>query len=176
MRMPRSAAVAVAVGATAALCSTLAAAQSGGLTSFTPADKALKWGPCPDGLPKGCQVAVLNGDPAKPNADIYLKLPAKSKIQPHKHTSAERIVMMQGTLNVTYEGGKPTNVTRGTYFYGPAGVVHEGSCVSAEPCILFIAFEQPVDFVAAPMAAAPGKPAAASAAVSGEKKPKKGGC
>lgn len=174
MRMLRYSAV--AVGATASLCSALAVAQPGGLTMFTPTDKALKWGACPDGLPKGCQVAVLNGDPAKPNADVYLKLPAKSKVPPHKHTSAERIVMMQGTINVTYEGGQPTKVTRGTYLHGPAGAVHEAACVSAEPCVLFIAFEQPVDFVPAPMAAAPGKPAAASAAPSGEKKPKKGGC
>lgn len=173
MRMSRYAAVALA--ASAALGSAVAVGQSGGMTMFTPADKGLKWGACPEGLPKGCQVAVLNGDPSKPNADIFLRLPAKAKVPPHKHTSAERIVMMQGTLNVTYEGSKPTSIRKGSYFYGPAGAVHEATCASAEPCVLFIAFEQPVDFVPAPMAAA-AEPASATTAAGSEKKPKKGGC
>ena len=153
----------------------LALAQSGGaLTTFKPADASLKWGACPEGLPKGCQVAVLNGDPGKPNADVFLRLPGKAKVPPHKHTSAERIVIMQGTINVTYEGSKPASVGKGAYLYSPAGVVHEATCTSAEACVLFIAFEQPVDFVPAPMAAV--QPAAASAAKTVEKKPKKGGC
>jgi uncharacterized RmlC-like cupin family protein len=33
----------------------------------------------------------------------------------------------------------------GTYAYGPAGAPHTGECLSKEPCVLFIAFEGPVD-------------------------------
>ena len=36
----------------------------------------LKWGPCPPFLPKGCGSAVLHGDPAKDNADVFFKVPA----------------------------------------------------------------------------------------------------
>jgi hypothetical protein len=36
------------------------------------------------------------------------------------------------------------------YAYGPAKAVHRGRCVSAEACVLFIAFEGPVDATAAP--------------------------
>jgi len=40
--------------------------------------------------PKGCGIAVLHGDPAKDNVDEFFKVPAKSTIPLHWHTSAER--------------------------------------------------------------------------------------
>ncbi|MDX1753335.1 MAG: hypothetical protein R3259_09135 [Salinimicrobium sediminis] len=27
-------------------------------------DKDLQWGPCPDFMPNGCEIAILHGDPA----------------------------------------------------------------------------------------------------------------
>ncbi len=108
----------------------------------------LKWSPCPDPLPKGCTMAVLHGDPARPNADLFLKLPARSKVPMHKHTSAERMVLVDGRMHVTYEGQDRAVLKPGTYAYGPAGKPHEAACVSRKPCILFIAFEQPVDIMA----------------------------
>lgn len=65
-------------------------------------DAQLKWGPCPPFLPKGCGIAVLHGDPAKDNLDVFLKVPAKSTIPLHWHTSAERMVLVAGKLHVTY--------------------------------------------------------------------------
>lgn len=105
----------------------------------------VKWGPCPDPLPKGCQLAVLHGDPAMPNADVLLKLPGKSSVPRHTHTSAERIILMSGTVHATYDGQPRAVLKPGMYAYGPAGKPHTASCVSSAPCILFIAFEQPVD-------------------------------
>lgn len=105
----------------------------------------VKWGPCPDPLPKGCQLAVMHGDPAQPNADVLLKLPGKSSVPKHTHTSAERIIVMSGTVHATYDGQQRAVLKRGMYAYGPAGKPHTASCVSREPCLLFIAFEQPVD-------------------------------
>jgi hypothetical protein len=67
-------------------------------------DASLKWGPCPSFLPDGCSIAVLHGDPAQPNADIFFKVPGKSKIARHWHTSAERMVLVSGELQVTYDG------------------------------------------------------------------------
>jgi anti-sigma factor ChrR (cupin superfamily) len=105
----------------------------------------LQWKSCPDPLPKGCQLAVLHGDPAKPNADVFLKLPGPSKIPLHTHTSAERIVLVAGTFHITYEGQKMAVLQPGSYAYGPATKPHSAECVSRKPCILFIAFEAPVD-------------------------------
>jgi quercetin dioxygenase-like cupin family protein len=105
----------------------------------------LEWGPCPTIFPKGCEIAVLHGDPTQPNADVFLRVPAKYEIPPHSHTSAERMVLVSGELHVTYRGQSPAVLKPGTYAYGPANAPHKASCASAEPCILFIAFESPVD-------------------------------
>ncbi len=110
-------------------------------------DASLKWGPCPPFLPKGCGIAVLHGDPAKDNVDVFFKIPAKSTIPLHLHTSAERMVLVAGELHVTYDGQKKAVLKPGTYGYGPANKPHKGFCASAVPCVLFIAFESPLDAV-----------------------------
>ena len=106
---------------------------------------ALQWGPCPPIFPKGCQIAVLHGNPAQPNADIFLRVPAGYKIPAHRHTSPERMVLVSGKLKVRYQGMPPAILRPGNYAYGPAGLPHNGTCLSAVPCTLFIAFEGPVD-------------------------------
>jgi quercetin dioxygenase-like cupin family protein len=120
--------------------------------SMTVADATLQWAACPDFLPAGCGIAVLHGDPSQPNADVYFKVPARSEIPLHTHTSAERMVMVSGELEVTYQGQAPVRLTPGAYAYGPPGRPHGGRCVSDVPCVLFIAFESAVD--AMPFAAA----------------------
>jgi len=111
----------------------------------TAKDSQLKWGPCPAFLPKGCEISVLQGDPGKNNADVFFKVPANSVIPRHWHTSAERMVLISGELHVTYDGHKTAVLKPGTYAYGPAKLPHKAECKKAGPCILFIAFESPVD-------------------------------
>ena len=113
----------------------------------TTKDRDLKWGPCPPFLPKGCEIAVLHGDPAKSNVDIFLKVPAKASIPRHWHTSAERMILVSGELHVAYDGHKAAVLKQGSYAYGPARLPHKAECRSAGPCILFIAFESPLDAV-----------------------------
>ena len=114
-------------------------------------DAQLQWGPCPPFMPAGCGLAVLHGDPAKPNADVFLKIPAKATIAEHWHTSAERMVLVAGELSVSYKGQPTATLKPGMYAYGPAKLPHSATCGSA-PCVLFIAFESAVDAV--PVAAA----------------------
>lgn len=113
----------------------------------TAQDAQLQWGPCPPFLPAGCGIAVLHGDPAKQNADVFFKIPAKAVIPEHWHTSAERMVLVAGELHVTYKGQPETVLKPGMYAYGPAKLPHKGTCTSSSPCILFIAFESAVDAV-----------------------------
>src|SRR5882672_6789069 len=110
-------------------------------------DAALEWGPCPPFLPEGCGIAVVHGDPAKDNVDVFLRVPARSELPPHWHTSAERMVLIAGELHVTYDGQKKVVLKPGTYAYGPAKRSHSAVCASASPCVLFIAFESPLDAV-----------------------------
>lgn len=114
----------------------------------TAGDAALQWGGCPDFMPKGCEIAVLHGDPAKSNADVFFKVPANAAIPRHWHTSPERMVLVAGELHVTYDGHATAVLRPGTYAYGPARMPHKAACGDAGPCVLFIAFESPVDAVA----------------------------
>jgi quercetin dioxygenase-like cupin family protein len=96
-------------------------------------------------MPKGCEIAVLHGDPASDNADVFFKIPANSDIPAHAHTSAERMVLVSGELQVTYEGQKPVTLKPGMYAYGPPKLTHKATCGKAEACVLFIAFNSPID-------------------------------
>jgi len=105
----------------------------------------LEWGPCPEFIPAGCEIAVLHGDPAKPNVDIFFKVPGDFTIPLHRHTSAERMVLVSGELHVTYDGQEKQIVETGAYAFGPAERPHDAYCAPGDPCVLFIAFEAPLD-------------------------------
>jgi quercetin dioxygenase-like cupin family protein len=114
-----------------------------------PADSPdLTWGPCPPVFPGGCEIAVLHGDPAQPNADVFLRVPGGYRLPPHTHTSAERMVLAAGELTVKYHGHEAKTLRRGDYAFGPAELPHAAECRSQEPCVLFIAFESAVDAIA----------------------------
>ena len=112
-------------------------------------DAQLQWGPCPSFMPVGCARAVLQGDPAKPNADVFLRVPAGAAIPEHWHTSAERMVLIAGELSVAYKGQLPVVLKPGMYAYGPAKLAHSASCLAGASCVLCIAFESAVDAVPA---------------------------
>lgn len=42
---------------------------------------ALKWGACPPPFPTGCEIAVLHGDSAQPNADVFRRVPASTRFR-----------------------------------------------------------------------------------------------
>lgn len=113
--------------------------------THTVRDKDLKWSPCPDIFPKGCELSVLHGDPAKPGTDIFFKVPGKYVIPPHTHTSEEHMTLIQGSLNVKYKDQSPVKMKEGTYAFGPAELPHEAVCESKTPCVLFIHFDRPID-------------------------------
>lgn len=108
-------------------------------------DKDLQWGPCPSFMPEGCTIAVLHGDPSKKNVDVFFKVPANYEIPEHWHTSAERMILVSGELHVTYEGEKEQIMKVGTYAFGPSTKTHTAKCGDKDPCVLFIAFEEPLD-------------------------------
>jgi quercetin dioxygenase-like cupin family protein len=58
------------------------------------------------------------------------------------------MVLVAGELQVQYEGQESVVLKSGTYAYGPAELPHTAICTSSEPCVLFIAFEEPVDAIA----------------------------
>lgn len=110
-------------------------------------DPSLEWGACPEFLPEGCGLVVLHGDPDGSDADVYFRVPGGASIARHRHTAAERMTLVSGRLRVTYDGHDPIDLTPGMYAYGPAGLPHEGECAPGPDCVLFIAFDGPVDAI-----------------------------
>lgn len=112
---------------------------------FTDKDEDLQWEPCPPFMPEGCSIAVLHGDSVKRNLDVFFKVPANSDIPNHWHHSAERMILISGELHVTYKGENTQIMKAGSYAYGPSTKPHIAKCVNSGPCVLFIAFEEPLD-------------------------------
>lgn len=113
--------------------------------SRTMNDKDLKWGPCPEIFPKGCETSILHGAPDKPDADIYFRVPGSYVIPAHTHTSAEHMTLVSGELEVKYQGENTFTLSKGAYAYGPPKHAHKAKCTSKEPCVLFISFDEPID-------------------------------
>ena len=113
--------------------------------SWTADDPALKWGSCPAFMPESCEIAVLQGAPDEPNADVFFKMAPNTTVPAHRHTSVERMVLVSGEMRVTYEGHDPVVLRPGTYAHGPAEMPHKAYCADGEECVLFIAFTEPID-------------------------------
>ncbi len=61
----------------------------------------LKWGPAPPSIPAGAELAVLQGDPAKPELfTVRLRMPSGYKIMPHFHPTDESLTVIDGTFMV----------------------------------------------------------------------------
>lgn len=105
----------------------------------------LEWVNCPEFMPESCRIAVLQGNPAEPGADVFFKLQGNTSVLNHWHHSAERMVLVSGEMTVNYEGQQPAVIKKGEYAYGPPELPHTASCESDEPCVLFIAWNEPVD-------------------------------
>lgn len=59
----------------------------------------LKWGAPPPVLPRGAQLAVLDGDPHKPGPYVIrLKMPPGYRIPPHWHSNPENVTVISGKL------------------------------------------------------------------------------
>jgi quercetin dioxygenase-like cupin family protein len=132
----------VALAATPALAQSPAAERA---LAHRADDPQLQWSPCPPLCAKGCEVAVLHGNPEQGRSDIFFRVPANYTIPPHWHTSPEHMVLVSGERQVTYQGQDAVVLTPGTYAYGPAKAPHKAQCADAGPCVLFIAFESPID-------------------------------
>ena len=73
-----------------------AVATSGERLAITP--DQIVWQPAKQ-LPPGAQMAVLEGDPSKPGFfAMRLKMPDGYLIPAHRHSQAERVTVIEGTL------------------------------------------------------------------------------
>ncbi len=109
----------------------------------------LDWLACPEFLP--CTFAIVRGELGGNDMDIFLKFPSKAEIPFHTHTSSERMIMIRGEFHTTYEGQDRVKLNPGDYAYSPAELAHDGYCASQQECILFVAYDTPLDAVLYPL-------------------------
>ena len=130
MRMPGVLMVAIVVGAApVALCNEPSShnMNSAKFSVYQPA--AIKWQPGPPSLPKGAQIAVLEGDPAKEGPFVFrVKVPDGYRIPPHTHPKMERVTVISGTFNIgmgeKFDQHATREMTAGTYGHWDTGMVH----------------------------------------------------
>jgi quercetin dioxygenase-like cupin family protein len=89
----------------------------------------LKWAAAPDAFPKGAQIAVLSGDPAKEGMfTIRLKFPANYSVAPHHHPSDELVTVIDGKVSLgmgdVADKAKAATLTEGGYVVAAAKMNH----------------------------------------------------
>lgn len=122
MRLPFIAVLLVASSAVA-----VADDHGEGIALF-PADQ-IEWRPGPASLPKGAQIAVLEGDPTKEGPFVMrLKVPDGYRIPVHTHPKTERVTVISGTFNIgmgdTFDMNETQAMLAGTYGHWEAGMKH----------------------------------------------------
>jgi len=113
-----------------AIClSTAAIAQDHGRGIVLNQPDSLKFQAGPPSLPKGAQIAVLEGDPGKEGPFVFrVKVPDGYRIPPHTHPKTERVTVIVGTFNIgmgdKFDEKALKPMPTGTYGYWEAGMKH----------------------------------------------------
>ncbi|WP_243368958.1 cupin domain-containing protein [Microvirga solisilvae] len=89
----------------------------------------MTWKDGPPSLPKGAQMSVLYGDPAKDGIFVMrLKLPANYKIPPHTHPVDEVVTIIDGEFNIgmgpQFDAAKTTALKAGGIIAMAPGTQH----------------------------------------------------
>jgi quercetin dioxygenase-like cupin family protein len=90
---------------------------------------SVTWKDAPPTLPKGSQVAVLEGDPKQAGLfTMRIKLAAGTKIMPHTHPRPERVTVIWGEARVgfgdVYDAKKTKRFPAGSFYVNPAEIHH----------------------------------------------------
>lgn len=90
---------------------------------------AVKWMDAPPFLPKGAKLAVLVGDPSKPEPfTIRLQMPNGYKIPPHTHPTDEHVTVLSGTfraaMGTTWDDKALGDFAPGSYANMAASMAH----------------------------------------------------
>ena len=93
-------------------------------------DNDIVFGPAPDALPPGAEMAVLQGDPSAPGQlfTIRLRLPNGYVLPPHRHPTDENVTVIKGTFLVglgdVFDRNAMLPLHRGDFITAPANANH----------------------------------------------------
>lgn len=114
--------------------------------------QALNWQAAPANLPRGFEVAVLEGSPRAGSGLFTMRLrgPAGSRLAPHTHPQPERITVISGKVGVgfgkTFDPAALALFGPGDFYVNPPGALHYVSFV--EDSVVQVTGEAPwaIDF------------------------------
>jgi quercetin dioxygenase-like cupin family protein len=83
----------------------------------------------PPNMPKGVQMAVLEGDPRQEGMfTLRLKVPAGFALPPHTHPTDERVTVLDGSVSVGFGAARDPDNARsfgpGSFYVNPPGIPH----------------------------------------------------
>lgn len=89
----------------------------------------LEWGPAPAVFPAGAKMAVLQGDPSKPEPiTVRLDMPSGYTIAPHFHPTDEAVTVIQGSFLIgmgdKVDKSKTMTLSAGAFAVAGAGQHH----------------------------------------------------
>ena len=89
----------------------------------------VEWRPCPQSLPSGCEIAVLEGNPQ--SSDLFtvrFRLDDGFVMPAHTHPTDERVTLLKGRLSVAFGvNGSREDAKQfgpGDYYVNARGAVH----------------------------------------------------
>jgi quercetin dioxygenase-like cupin family protein len=89
----------------------------------------VQWMACPDNLPEGCEIAVLEGNPKNPDLfTVRFRVSGHFVMPPHTHPKDERATILQGRAYVAF-GADGTRESAevfepGDYYVNARGAIH----------------------------------------------------
>jgi len=89
----------------------------------------VQWKPCPPNLPKGCEIAVLEGNPKSPGLfTVRFRVSGDFVMPPHTHPKDERATILQGKAYVAFgvDGTRENAAVfgPGDYYVNARGAIH----------------------------------------------------
>lgn len=87
------------------------------------------WRPCPQNLPSGCEIAVLEGNPQTPDLfTVRFRLTDEFVMPPHTHPKDERVTVLKGHMSVAFGMDESREDAKqfgpGDYYVNARGAVH----------------------------------------------------
>jgi quercetin dioxygenase-like cupin family protein len=93
------------------------------------------------------QTVLLWGNPKSGENGMLRRFPAGYAPPPHTHPSAERVVVVSGTILVRHSGASAKSLGPGSYSEIPANVVHAVKCGEGSDCEFLLASPGPFAIV-----------------------------
>ena len=96
------------------------------------------------GLPRGADFHVVNGSPDAA-FELYFRLQPGVEVPMHFHSSAERLVGLDGMMAMSFPDGRKEKLSAGAYLFIPPGSHHSATCGGDVPCLAYLIFDEGFD-------------------------------